>query len=54
MGRDTRGVLAQDVGVDPQCDGRVGVPEPGGHHVDGDPGEEQSRRVQMTLMRNSA
>jgi hypothetical protein len=27
-------MLAQDVGLDPQGDGRVGMPEPGGDHVE--------------------
>jgi hypothetical protein len=40
-------VLAEDVGVDAQGYGGVGVAEPGGDYVDGDSREEQGGRVQV-------
>jgi hypothetical protein len=33
--------------VDPERDGRVSVPEPRGHHVDGDTRQEERRRVNV-------
>jgi hypothetical protein len=42
---DTDGVLTEDVGVDAQRHGGVGVTEPCGDHVDGDSREEQRGRV---------
>ena len=44
---DTGGVFAQDVGVDAQGYGGVGVAEAGGYDVDGDSGEKQRGRVQV-------
>jgi hypothetical protein len=32
---DANGVLTQDVRVNPQCHGRIGMPEPGSYDVDG-------------------
>jgi len=40
-------VFAQDVGVDAQSHGGVGVAEAGGYDVDGDSGEKQRGRVQV-------
>jgi hypothetical protein len=44
---DTGCVFAQDVGVDAQGYGGVGVAEAGGYDVDGDSGEKQRGRVQV-------
>jgi hypothetical protein len=44
---DARGVLAEDVGVDAQGHGRVGVAEAGGDDVDWDSCEQQGGRVQV-------
>jgi hypothetical protein len=41
-------VLAQDVRVDAQGYGRVGMPEPGGDHVHRHARQEQRGRVQVT------
>jgi hypothetical protein len=41
-------VVSQDVGVDAQGYGRVGVPEPSCDHMDRDSCQEQSGRVQVT------
>jgi len=43
---DTDRVLAEDVGVDPQGHGGVGVAEAGGDHVDGN-ARQQRGRVQV-------
>ncbi len=40
-------MFAQDVGVDPQCHGRVSVTEPGSDDVDRDAGQQQGGRVQV-------
>jgi hypothetical protein len=45
---DTRRVLAQDMGVDPQGHGRAGVAEPGGDYVDRDARQKQRGRVRVT------
>jgi hypothetical protein len=47
---DTGGVFAQDVGVDAQGHGGVGVAEAGGYDVDGDSGEKQRRGVQVAQL----
>ena len=44
---DTGGVFAQDVGVDAQGHGGVGVAEAGGYDVDGDSGKKQRSDVQV-------
>jgi hypothetical protein len=44
---DADGVLAEDVGVDAQGYGGVGMAEAGGDDVDGDSREEQRGRVQV-------
>jgi hypothetical protein len=44
---DTGRVLAEDVGVDAQSNGGVGVAEAGGDDVDGDSCEQQCGRVQV-------
>jgi hypothetical protein len=44
---DARRVFTEDVGVDAQGHGRVGVAEPGGDHVDGDARKEQRGRMQV-------
>jgi hypothetical protein len=41
-------VLAKHVRVDPQCDSRISVAEPGGDYVDGDPSKQQCGGVQVT------
>jgi hypothetical protein len=45
---DTGGVFAHDVGVDAQGHSGFGVAEANGYDVDGDPGEEQRGRMQVT------
>jgi hypothetical protein len=40
-------MLAEHVGVDPQCHGRICVAEPRGHYVYRDPGQEQGGRMQV-------
>jgi hypothetical protein len=47
-GPGTGGVFAQHVGGDAQGHRWVGVTEPGGDDVDGNPGEKQCGRVQVT------
>ena len=44
---DAGRVLAEDVGVDAQSDGGIGVAQAGGDHVDGDSREQQCGRVQV-------
>jgi hypothetical protein len=44
---DAGGLLAEDVGIYPQSNGRVGVAESCGDHVDGDPGQQQSSGLQV-------
>jgi hypothetical protein len=44
---DTGCVFAQDMGVDAQGYGGVGVAEAAGYDVDGDSGEKQRGRVQV-------
>ena len=44
---DTCGVLAEDVGVDAQGHGGVGVAQPGSDHMDRDSREQQCGRVQV-------
>jgi hypothetical protein len=44
---DTEGMLAQDMRVDAQGHGWVGVAKSGGHDVHGNLGEEQGGRVQV-------
>ena len=45
--RHTCGLLAQNVGVDPQRDGGVGMAEPGRYNVNGNSGQEKRRRVEV-------
>jgi hypothetical protein len=40
-------VLAEDVGIDAQGHGGVGMAEAGGHDVNGNSGEKQCGRVQV-------
>ena len=44
---DTGSVFAQDMGVDAQGYGGVGVAEAGGYDMHRDPGEKQRGRVQV-------
>jgi len=44
---DTGCLFAQNVGVDAQGYGGIGVAEAGGYDVDGDSGEKQCGRVQV-------
>jgi hypothetical protein len=42
-------VLAQNMGVDPQRNGRISVAEPGGYDVHRDPGQQQCSGVQVAM-----
>ena len=40
-------LVADHMGIHAECDGRLGVPEPGGDHMDRDASQEQGRSVDM-------
>jgi hypothetical protein len=44
---DAGNLLAENVRIYPQSDGRVSVAEASSNHVDGDPGEQQSSGVEV-------
>ena len=45
---------ADHMGVDPKRDCGVSVAQPGGDDMNGDAREQQGRRVQVPIMRNSS